>query len=421
MTATTEATGERVARKRPPVILLGGEANALSVARDLGRAGVKVYAICGAESVVRHSRYCRWIDVRVKGPIEDAWGQFLLSPKADHLRGAVLLTCSDTGIQVLMRYRQELSLRFKLDLCNPAAQADMLDKFTTYRHAKAAGVPTPRFWESATREQILELRESLAFPVLVKPRLSHLFEAHFGRKHVIVANFDELMETFDKSTAAKLDVLIMEWVPGPDSQLCSYYTYLDEDGKPLFDFTKRIIRRYPSGMGTACYHITDWVPEIIDHSNRLFKQAGLRGLANIEFKRDPRDGEYKVIECNARFTASNCLVSASGCGIALFVYNRIVGEPLPTMDSYARGMRLWDPYRDFAAFGELWELGQITLGAWLLSIMYRQTFAFFSWSDPMPAVVRSMKPVKKLFLSLGRSLRRVEINGPHVAVLEKSV
>ena len=80
-------------------------------------------------------------------------------------------------------------------------------------------------------------------------------------------------------------------------------------------------------MGTACYHITDWVPEIVEPSLRLFRHVGLRGLANVEYKLDPRDGRHKLIECNARFTASNCLVSASGVNLAAFVYNRLTGRP----------------------------------------------------------------------------------------------
>ena len=64
--------------------------------------------------------------------------------------------------------------------------------------------------------------------------------------------------------------------------------------------------------GTACYHVTDWIPEAAELGTQLFAHVGLRGLANVEFKQDPRDGQYKLIECNARFVASNGLVSAAG-------------------------------------------------------------------------------------------------------------
>src|SRR6478752_1586633 len=60
-------------RDLPSVVVLGGEANALSVARDLSRMGVKVFVISAADSTVRYSRHCRWIDVPVEGTPEESW------------------------------------------------------------------------------------------------------------------------------------------------------------------------------------------------------------------------------------------------------------------------------------------------------------------------------------------------------------
>ena len=382
----------------PPVVILGGECNALSVVRDLGRMGVTVYAIGESDSSVVWSRYCRWIDVEIeKGDIEGSWARFLLGPASDHLKGAVVLACSDSGIQVLVRHRDALLARYRLDESDPGAQLLMLDKLTTYEHGRAAGVPTPRFWKTSSRQEVLALRESLVFPLMVKPRLSHLFEEKFGRKHVIVDSFEQLLAAFDAANNAGMDMLLMEHIPGGDDRLCSYYTYLDDRGEPQFHFTKRIIRRFPAGMGTACYHVTDWIPELAELGNKLFKAVGLRGLANIEFKQDPRDGQYKLIECNARFTASNCLVSASGFSLAAFVYNRIVGRPQRPMEKYRIGLRLWDPFRDWKAFKELRGMGRLTFFKWLGSVFCRQTFPYFSWSDPMPAVARVLKPVRRWF------------------------
>ena len=388
MSAATRGTG-------PPVILLGGEANALSVARQLGRQGVPVLVIGELDSSTRSSRYCRGISVPGTGAAEDVWSRFLLGPESDHLVGSVVLACSDPGIRVLARHRDALLARYKLDACEPGAQLVMLDKLRTYQHAAAAGVPTPGFWVAQTRQQIMAIRDALVFPLLVKPRLSHIFEQRFGSKYVLAAKFEQLMDAFEMTSAAGIDVLLMEWIPGADDTLCSYYTYVDDEGTPLFDFTKRIIRRYPTGMGAASYHVTDWVPQIVPLAQKLLKEVGLRGVANLEFKWDQRDGEYKLIECNARFTASNALVASSGCDVASFVYNRIVGRsPLPP-DGYKWGRRLWDPVRDFWAFMELRKRGELTTAQWVRSILHRQTFPYFNWSDPLPAVARAIKPLRR--------------------------
>ena len=342
------ATRDEENRALPPALLLGGGANALSVARSLGRAGVRVDVLDDDSSYVRYSRHCR--RVALAGAAPQSWARFLLGPESDPWRGAVVLACSDAALTLLAQHREALSARFRLDDSKPAAQLLMLNKRATYQEAREAGVPTPQFWLAETRENVLALEGSLPYPLIVKPHFTHDYEQRSGRKFEVAHDFDQLLRAYDALSADDIATLLVEWIPGPDDRLCSYYTYLDEEGTPLFHFTKRIIRRFPVGMGNACYHVTDWNPEVRDQALKLFQWVGLRGLANAEFKRDERDGQLKLIECNARFTASDCLVARSGFDLAAFVYNRLVGRPQQPLERYAEGMRLWDPVRDFECF-----------------------------------------------------------------------
>jgi predicted ATP-grasp superfamily ATP-dependent carboligase len=324
-----------------------------------------------------------------------AWEQFLLGSRSDSLRGAVLLACSDAGIQLIADRREELAGRFLLDESEPRAQLMMLNKLSTYRAAAAAGVPTPRFWVAESARDLEAVRDELVFPLVVKPRLGYLFEAKTGKKLLQVGNYGEVAAAVDAVAATGTGSVLMEKIPGNDDRLCSYYTYLDEQSRPLFHFTKRVIRRYPVMTGAGCYHATDWIPEAAELGNRLFAHVGLRGLANVEFKRDDRDGKLKLIECNARFTAADCLVARSGINLAAFVYCRITGQTPPAMDTFVRGMRLWDPVRDFQAHLSMKKAGAITTRQWIASVCRRQTFAYFQWTDPMPALARLTLPVRR--------------------------
>jgi predicted ATP-grasp superfamily ATP-dependent carboligase len=394
----------------PPAVILGGGANALSVSRQLGRMGVRVYGLCDPGTFVRHSRYCTPLEVERSGAdgeradgaadgedagVASAWAKFLLGPESDGFRGAVLLACSDAGIRLVAENRERLAARFLLDESDPRAQLAMLNKLSTYRAAAAAGVPTPKFWVAESARDLEAVRHELVFPLVVKPRLGYVFEARTGKKLLQVSNYDEVAAAVDAVAATGTGSVLMEKIPGNDDRLCSYYTYLDENSRPLFQFTKRVIRRYPVMTGAACYHVTDWIPEAAELGNRLFAHVGLRGLANVEFKRDDRDGKLKLIECNARFTASDCLVARSGVNLAAFAYCRITGRTPPAMDHFVRGMRLWDPVRDFQAHLSMKKAGAITTRQWIASVMRRQSFAYFQWTDPMPAVARLTAPVRR--------------------------
>jgi len=388
----------------PPAIILGGRANALSVARNIGRLGAAVYILNDDGAFAGYSRYARQIHVKAKNGKDQAqaWADFLLGPDAEYLRGAIVLSCCDEGLELLIEHREALAERYLLDEAYPPANATLLNKLATYQAAVEAGVPTPRFWIAQSSDQLAAVRDSLVYPLIIKPRLSHIFEGQTGKKLIVAQNFNDVSAAVDAVLATGTDCLLMEMVPGPDDLLCSYFTYLDADSKPLLHFTKRIIRRFPLLMGTGCYHMTDWIPELPDLANRLFSHVKLRGLANAEFKRDVRDGQYKLIECNARFNASDCLVAASGVDLAAFVYRRLTGLPQEPINQYRRGLRLWDPIRDFQAGLEMRRRGELTIGQWLASVMHRQTFFYFRWSDPMPALARLTLPLRKCLGLIGK-------------------
>jgi predicted ATP-grasp superfamily ATP-dependent carboligase len=388
----------------PPVILLGGESNALSIARQLSAMGVAVHSI-GVASFVPWSRHLTAIPVGT-GDTDRAWADALLGPATAHLRGAVLLAGSDVGLTFLARHREALLERYLLDVSNPAAQLDMLDKLATYEHAVAAGVPTPLFWRIDGPDDLRRHRDELVFPLIVKPIHSHAYQAAFPglSKFRTVESLAELDGAYEELSVAGIAVMLVEKIEGPDDLLCSYYTYIDQHGTATFDFTKRIIRRHPPNMGIACYHITDDNPEVRDVALRLFKHVGLRGVANAEFKRDLRDGQLKLIECNARFTAANCLLVTSGLDLARHVYLQIVGRAEPMPDEYRSGVRLLYPVNDLRAFRELHSRGELGVTAWLRSIAHRQTFPYWRLRDPMPAIVRGGHRIGRVAIRGGAAL-----------------
>lgn len=388
-TATTEFDGSTT--PLPPVILFGGFFQAFQVVESLAARSIPVYVLNNRWVEARFSRYARAIRLPDHVPYAQAAADFLTSTASNYLEGSVLLAAGDQELEIMNLHRETLARKFRLDPSNPVAQQTMLDKLATYKAAKEVGVPAPKFWKVQTEEDICQLSEEFVYPLIVKPKISHLFQDKFKRKFFKAGNLNQLLESFRLADRAGIEVVILEEIPGPDSRLCSYYTYMDEDGNPLFDFTKRIIRRYPVNMGLASYHITDRVEGVREPSLKLLRHVGLQGLANAEFKYDERDGQLKLIECNVRFTAANSLVARAGFDLGSFVYNRIVGIPQPPLTTFRTGLRLWDPLRDFRAFLELRERGELTLLQWLASIMHRTSISYFSWRDPVPSILRLCK------------------------------
>jgi predicted ATP-grasp superfamily ATP-dependent carboligase len=370
-----------------PVLVLGGKENSLSLVRHLGRCGITVRASGPSNCWGMYSRYCQESFPIPRGQSASLfWKNLLLSHDEERLHYHIIFACSDEAIEFIAEHRTELEQRYLLDEAVPELQRALLDKKRTLELANAVGVCTPKFWMIKNDQDVEKIYGKAMFPLMVKPVHSHKFTRVFGRKlFIIEKDFDELVEKVRLAHEHNLEVMIVEMIPGPDDLLCSYYTYVDKNGNNLFHYTKRILRRFPVNRGNACYHITEWLPDTAELGRKFFDGIEFRGMGNIEFKRDTRDGKLKVIEVNARFTAAQELIVRSGAPIDLILYCHLTGQSLPEFKDYEQFLRYWYPFWDFMAFLDLWKHGELSFSGWVKSVLpYQHVLPNWNLWDPMP-------------------------------------
>jgi predicted ATP-grasp superfamily ATP-dependent carboligase len=381
MPARSPFNGGGGASSNPPAILLGGGVIALAVARSLSRAGVAVYALGHERDPVRWSRHRElFVDTGAGTPAIARWLEWLKRGPGE----GVVLPCCDEGLELIVGHRPHLEgLGYTLTEGNDEVTAALLDKELTYEIAKPAGVAMPRTVTLNTPADVEAASEEVGFPCAVKPRSSHRFAEHYGvrQKVLRVADADELRRAYFELEQVGVAALATEIVPGPD-RFVSCYGYLDDRGESLFTFTKQKLRQFPPRFGQASYHVTDWNPEVADAGLRFFQGIGLRGFACVEFKRDERDGRLMLIESNPRFTAATELLHAAGADVALLVYNRLLGRPLPSCSPYRTGLHLWIPGADVRAAREYRRAGDLTWPAWVRSLLRPQRLPVASLDDP---------------------------------------
>ena len=398
-------------RPKAPAVLLGGDETAVPVARSLGRAGIEVHALGRRSDPVRRSRYCsQFADLGGGEGIQERLLDWLVRSAPE---GAVVLPCSDEGLELVARNRAALLERGLVPIeADDAKLLDMLDKERTHALAIEHGIPVPRTMAVRDRDDVTRAAEEIGFPCALKPLQAHKFRRHFTLKGFVADDRADLERFFEMSELAGVEMLATEMVRGPD-QYHSSYTYLDERGEPLFTFTKQKLRQYPITFGAGVYHIMDWNEEVSDLGMRFCRSLGLRGLLNVEFKRDSRDGGLRLIECNHRFTASTALHLAAGLDVPLFTYNRLVGAPLPLLGRpYREGIALWYPLDDFRAFRSYRRAGEMTTFGYLRSLMRRQHFSIASVTDPGPLALALRPRFAGLWRRVKRRLGRGSVETP---------
>jgi D-aspartate ligase len=390
---------------RPPLVLLGGSYNAISAARRLGPQGVAVTLLSEGRSDPslgrsRHLEAC--IDPGDE-PHEDVWTRWL----DEAPRPVVVMAGSDEGLEYLANHRQRLSDLGHL--CVEGADevvVDFLDKHRAAKIIEAAGVPAPRVCRVGSPEDLATAAESLTFPCAVKPVHSHEFAQRAAdvtpAKGLTARDPAELERVYRDLAVHGAELLVTEFVPGPDAEYCSYYSYIDEDGAPLLHFTKRKPRQYPPTFGSGTYHTTEWLPDVAELGLRLFTAAGVRGIGNVEFKRDARDGQLKVIECNLRLTAADGLVQRAGVDLASLAYERAIGHrgqqpvPLSSAPRFRQGLSQWSPLRDARAFLRYRRRGELDTAAWLRTLTPPLSFPLWSMTDPLPSLANAWRLVHKV-------------------------
>jgi D-aspartate ligase len=166
----------------PPAILFGGFFQSFQVVESLAARSIPVYVLNDRWAEARHSRYARAIRLPEDVPYPRSAMAFLTGNTSNHLKGSVLLAAGDQELEIMAKHPETLADKFRLDLSNPVAQLMILDKLATYSAAKEAGVMTPRFWQVQSEEDIHRLRDELVYPLIVKPKVSHVFLKKFKAK-----------------------------------------------------------------------------------------------------------------------------------------------------------------------------------------------------------------------------------------------
>ena len=153
------------------------------------------------------------------------------------------------------------------------------------------------------------------------------FRRAFGRQSFRCETRAELDDAFER--ARPYDPLVQELIPGGDDELYSLGSYVAEDGEALGLFSGRKLRQTPPGVGTCRVGEAVWVEEVVEQGLALLRALGFHGLSQVEFKRDPRDGVYKLMEVNPRLWQWHGLAAACGVDLPRIAYWDLLGARLP--------------------------------------------------------------------------------------------
>ena len=349
----------------PAIVVDVGFVNGLAALRSLGAAGVETIAVDHRRSALGfRSRYGR--RVLAPSPLDDEEG-FVAA-----LRGvgpAVVFPTHDEGLRAIARHRDELEVR-----CPFPRDVERLQRKRVQLEA-AADAPETRF--PATAAEARAAADELGYPVLVKPSEPVGFRQAHGVQALRCATAREVEEAFP--LVEPFEPMVQELIPGADDTLFTLGAYLSESLEPLGLFCGRKLRQTPPGVGTARVAEAVWVQDVVDAGLELLRALECTGLSQVEFRRDPRDGGFKLMEVNPRLWQWHSLARACGVDLPLLAYRDLAGERVEPVRMNGRRRR-WS----------------IALMPHERPAVLRPPFveATFAWSDPKPALVHAARVLR---------------------------
>jgi predicted ATP-grasp superfamily ATP-dependent carboligase len=197
-----------------------------------------------------------------------------------------------------------------------------------------------------------------------------------------VASYRRLTHDF---TADEFKLMICEIIPGPDSaQMVQYVSYIDGSGEVLAAMTSRKMRQDPPRYGQGRIARSERIPGLDEKSYRLLREVGYHGFSEIEWKYDPREGLYKLIEINPRFIFYIGLCVACGINFPYIQYADLVRNEKIRVDSFRENVYWIHEYKDVLHTALHHRLESLSLWDYLRPYLGRKYFAIFDPRDPGP-------------------------------------
>jgi D-aspartate ligase len=367
-------------------VVVGGEHPGLGIARSLGRRGIPVCVVDDQHSVSQFSKYVDRL-VRVKDLRDEhkTVENVLEVGYRYGLKDWVLFPTRDETVAAFSRHRERLAEFFRVTTPVWDTVRWAWDKKNTYERGAQLGIPVPGTWNPRTPAELADLYHRL--PLAIKPAVKENFFYATGAKAWRAETPKQLDQFFHKALRQikPEEILVQEIIPGDGRQQYSYCAFF-RDGRAYGSLVARRIRQHPREFGRAATYVeTVDLPEVEELSERFLRAIDYYGLVEIEFKQDPRDGQFKMLDVNARTWGFHSIGAPAGVDFPYLLFADQMGEPVNSCKG-ATGVGWLRLITDLpTAAADLWG-GHISPRSYFASLRHTHVESVFCREDPLPSV-----------------------------------
>lgn len=397
LTAERKSTASEIDRPRSSAkpsqvtgaLVVGGEHPGLGVVRSLGRRGIPVHVIDDQFSISQFSRYAQHVtrvkDLRDEQKTIDA---VMEVGRRFDLRNWVLYPTRDETVAAFSRNREELATFYRVTTPGWNTTQWAWNKKNTYELAAHLGIPCPATFNPRSVAELEPLYARL--PLAIKPAVKENFFYATGAKAWRADTKEELDDLFARASRQLKpeEILIQEIIPGDGTRQLSYCAFF-RNGQAHSTLVAKRLRQHPREFGRAATYVESVdLPEVEELSERFLRAINFYGLVEVEYKQDPRDGKYKLLDVNARTWGFHCLGRPTGVDFPYLLFADQLGESVPRCRGRA-GVGWLRLLTDVpASFSDMLH-GHMKPGEYFKSLRKTGIESVFSFDDMMPSLAEA--------------------------------
>ena len=381
----------------PVVVLRSGHHGGLGIVRSLGRLRVPVYCVDAKWwEPAFTSRYCRG---RFLLDTESAPADVVVARLNEIARRVggrpLLMPTTDQTTAWVAENARALGEEFRFPAQDPVLVHTLSDKSRMQELARRHGVDTAQSVTPRSREDVVRFGDDAAFPVMVKETGGGRLRSRAGGTKFIIHSGRELLEFYDRvGDADDPNLLIQEFIPGDDWMFDGYF---DERSQCLFGVSGTKIRRFPVNTGVTSLGICLTNEAVIRTTIGFMQAIGYHGILDIGYRRDRRNGRYKVLDVNPRIGCTfRLFTSANRMDVARALYLNLTGQTVKAGQAVEGRKWVVEDLDFFSAF-RLWREGRLSLKEWARSFAGVQEAACFALDDPLPFLMMAVADCCELY------------------------
>jgi predicted ATP-grasp superfamily ATP-dependent carboligase len=361
----------------------------LGIVRSLGRLGVRVHGVDDSPwAYGLRSRYCAG---RFTFPSEGAPSEALV----EFLRGVarkaggrpILYPTFDSRNVFVEEHGDALAECLRFPRQPKGLVSRLYNKRSMYALCKEIDVPTAETLFPMTIAEVEAFLDRVQFPLVLKAIEGDRLMRHAGIGMVITRSREELLAAYRRLDEPGVpNLMLQEYIPGDDDTIWMFNGYFDRDSECRFGITGRKLRQTPVHTGMTSLGVCLPCPTVEESTKKIAKAVGYRGIIDIGYRFDARDGRYKVLDINPRIGATfRLFVDRNGMDVARAQYLDLTGQPVPaTEPDWGRKWIVED--RDVVSSWHYFREGSLGPVRWARSFAGLREGAHFAVDDPVPTV-----------------------------------